>query len=384
MTLSEKVIAFFENSFGTTPRIFTAPGRINLIGEHTDYNEGFVMPAAIDKHFVFAVAPNGTDVFNVVASDLDQKISFTTNDLKPGSNWPNYLMGVIDGLVRREKTPNGVDCVFSSNIPAGAGLSSSAALCSGFGFALNELFQFGLDRLELVKIAQESEHRFAGAKVGIMDMYASLFSKEGSVMLLDCRNCTHKYLPLNLGDHEILLIDTKVKHTLASSGYNDRRAACEEGVTILQKRFDHVKSLRDVNQSMLGSIKQEMDEMVFKRCFYIVTEIERIQKAAELLKANDLKNLGRLMYETHWGLSRDFEVSCPESDWLVSFASEHEVTGARQMGGGFGGCTINLIKNGVRKDFEDRCRKKYFLEFKKEPDFYSVNLADGVHEAVVG
>jgi galactokinase len=372
----------FKRPLSQAPRQFVAPGRINLIGEHTDYNGGFVMPTAIDKHFTFAIAPNGTDAFRFYASDLDETASFTLGDLQPGHGWKNYLMGVIDGLVRRGKTPHGVDCEFSSTIPSGAGLSSSAALCSGFGFALNELFRWGLDRLELVKIAQESEHRFAGVKVGIMDMYASLFSKGGSVMLLDCREQSHEYLPLNLGDHEIVLIDTKVKHTLASSAYNKRRAACEEGVQVIQKKFAEVQALRDVTPSMLEVAKPWLNDEVYLRCHYIVHEINRTARAANFLKANNVTNFGKLMYETHWGLSKEYEVSCAESDFLVSLASENEVTGARQMGGGFGGCTINLIHQHRRAAFEELVRGKYFVEFKNEPEFYSVKLADGVHEVV--
>ena len=217
----------FKKYFSNQPQLFIAPGRINLIGEHTDYNQGFVMPAAIDKHFEFAVAKNGTDQFNIHAIDLKANISFTKQELRKGNHWENYLMGVIDGFARRKKNISGVDVAFSSNIPAGAGLSSSAALCSGFGFALNEIFECGLNRLDLALIAQESEHRFVGTMCGIMDMYASLFSKEASVMLLDCRSNQHEYLPADFKDFEILLVDTKVKHSLVTSGYNDRRSACE-------------------------------------------------------------------------------------------------------------------------------------------------------------
>ncbi len=382
--ISEKVTAYYKNCFGSEPSLFIAPGRINMIGEHTDYNDGFVMPTAIDKHFVFAIEPNGSDVFTIHALDLDEKISFAKNELKPGHSWQNYLMGVINGLIKRGKIPGGVNCTFSSNIPGGAGLSSSAALCSGFGFALNRLFDLGLDRLELAKIAQESEHNFIGAKVGIMDMYASLFSKKNSVMLLDCRNYKHEYFPIEFVNHEILLIDTKVKHSLASSAYNNRREACEEGVRMAQRHFENIKALRDVSFPMLEKIKPEVDEVVYNRCLYIVQEIKRTENAAASLKANDLASFGKLMYETHWGLSKFFEISCDESDWLVRFAELNQVTGARQMGGGFGGCTINLIQKSQRSGFEELVRKKYFGEFKKEPDFYSVNLADGVHEVVNG
>jgi galactokinase len=380
MNLSEKVTTSYKNSFGSKPQIIIAPGRINMIGEHTDYNDGFVMPAAIDKHFVFAIADNGSELFTIHALDLNEKVSFSRNELKPGHGWQSYLMGVLDGLIRRGKIPRGVNCTFSSNIPDGAGLSSSAALCSGFGFALNKLFNLGLDRLELAKISQESEHNFVGAKVGIMDMYASLFSKKDMVMLLDCRNYKHEYLPIQFGDHEILLIDTKVKHSLASSAYNNRREACEEGVRIIQHHFENVKALRDVSLSMLEKIKPEVDGDIYKRCLYIVQEIDRLQKATALLKVNDLSTFGKLMYETHWGLSKLYEVSCDESDYLVHLAEENQVTGARQMGGGFGGCTINLIQKNQREAFATKVKEKYFGKFKKEPEFYSVNLADGVHE----
>ena len=360
--------------------MFVAPGRINLMGEHTDYNQGFVMPAAIDKHFVFAVASNQSNLFNITANDLDEKISFALNEPIPGNLWQNYLMGVIDAFKRREKKIGGVDCMFSSTIPAGAGLSSSAALCSGFGFALNEIFECGLSKLDLALIAQEAEHRFAGTKCGIMDMYASLFSKTGSVMLIDCRSNAHEYLPARFEGFEILLIDTKVKHALNDSGYNERRAACEEGVEALQMSYPEIKSLRDVSGEMLETSKSLLSENVYKKCFYVVHEIDRTQKAASFLKSNNLNGFGELMYKTHWGLSKEYEVSCEESDWLVEWANENEVTGARQMGGGFGGCVICLIKNDRVSHLIDDARKNYFAAFKKEPDFYQVELSDGVHK----
>src|SRR5258706_3483241 len=375
-----RIAIAFENQFGRKPFMYIAPGRINLIGEHTDYNEGFVMPAAIDKHFVFAIAPNGKDDFIFTALDIDEKKSFSLNDLSAGNRWENYLMGVVDAFKRRGKEIGGVDCLFSSTIPAGAGLSSSAALCSGFGFALNEIFNCGLTKLDLALISQEAEHGFAGTKCGIMDMYASLFSKESSVMLLDCRSNTHEYLPVRFQDFEILLIDTKVKHVLNESGYNDRRAACEEGVKILKTKYPTIKSLRDVDASMLESAKSLLSDNVYIKCFYIVHEIERTKQAAELLKANELARFGKLMYKTHWGLSKEYEVSCEESDWLVEWASENNITGARQMGGGFGGCTINLVKKELVPSLIAGVRKKYFAAFKKEADFYQVELSDGVHK----
>lgn len=375
-----RIAVAFESQFARKPQLFIAPGRINLIGEHTDYNEGFVMPAAIDKHFVFAVGPSESELFNFTALDLDEKISFSVNDLKPGNRWQNYLMGVIDAFRQRAKKIGGVDCFFSSTIPQGAGLSSSAALCSGFGYALNEIFKCGLSKLDLALIAQEAEHRFAGTRCGIMDMYASLFSRTDSVMLLDCRANSHEYLPIHLGEFEILLINTKVKHALNDSGYNDRRAACEQGVKGLQGKYPAVKSLRDVTAEMLESAKPLLSNDVYIKCFYIVHEIDRTKKAADLLKSNDLSGFGKLMYKTHWGLSKEYKVSCDESDWLVHWASENGIAGARQMGGGFGGCTINLVRKDQTTMLIDQVKTKYFAAFKKEPDFYQVDLSAGVHK----
>src|SRR6267378_2379136 len=251
MDLAKHVVSVFKEKFKKPPAVFIAPGRINLIGEHTDYNEGFVMPAAIDKHIVFAIAPSGNSRCNIFAADHGEGVTFSVQDLNPGQTWVNYLMGMVDGFQRRGLPVKGVDCVFGGNIPLGAGLSSSAALCCGFGFALNEIFGFGLNRLDLVKTSQGSEHRFVGAMVGIMDPYASLFGKKNSVMFLDCRSRTHQYLPFHFPEVEILLVDSKVKHAIASSAYNDRRAVCEEGLRIIQKQKPDVQSLRDVSRLLL-------------------------------------------------------------------------------------------------------------------------------------
>lgn len=373
------MISPFKKHFSGDPLLFVAPGRINLIGEHTDYNNGFVMPAAIDKYFEFAVRANGTGRFHFFAADLDELVSFSFDELKEGGRWVNYLMGVVDGFVKRGKKISGVDVAFGSTIPAGAGLSSSAALCSGFGFALNSIFNCGLQLLDLALIAQEAEHHFAGTRCGIMDMYASLFSKPGTVMLLDCRTNQHEYLPVNFEGYEFFLIDTKVKHSLASSGYNDRRKSCEEGVEVLRQKYPQVQSLRDVDQAMLASVREGVTAETFRRCKYVVEEIERTRQAAKALTSGQLDAFGKLMYATHWGLSHDYEVSCDESDWLVKQAQENGVTGARQMGGGFGGCTINLIRSSEKSSFLQKVKAKYVAVFKKEPDFYSIKLSEGVH-----
>ncbi len=376
------IIRLFQSKFEGEPSIFIAPGRINLIGEHTDYNEGFVMPAAINAHITFAIRPNGTDVFRFFATDYAEPASFDLNSLQPGPGWVNYLMGVVAGMARQGRTPKGVDCVFGSTIPVGAGLSSSAALCCGFGYALSQLFGWGIDRLSLAKIAQFSEHEYAGVRCGLMDQYASLFGVKHAALLLDCQKLTHQVLPVHLGDFAIMLIDTKVKHSLASTAYNDRRAACEQGVRVLQRRHEQVKSLRDATRVMLDAQQDEMGVEVYTKCRFVVEEIARTQFAARLLMAGDLAGFGTLLNETHWGLSRAYEVSCEELDFLVATTEDdrESVLGARMMGGGFGGCTINLVRKS-RVDFiKGFVHEKYLATFKKEPDFYLVDLADGVHQ----
>ncbi len=356
-----------------------APGRINLIGEHTDYNEGFVLPAAVDRAIYFAIAPSGHDKCNVFSLDMEEGISFSIHGLNPGETWVNYLMGVMDAFARKGLPIHGVDCVFGGDIPAGAGLSSSAALCCGFAFGLNEIFKFGLSRVELAKMAQYAEHEFVGLQCGIMDQYASLFGVRDSALLLDCRTLQHEVVPVQLNDYALLLIDTKVKHTLASSAYNDRRAACEKGVQLMRHKNEKVLSLRDVSRAMLYEHQDTLGEDVFIKCLFVVEEINRTQRAAEFLKQNNLKEVGKLMFETHWGLSRAYEVSCAESDFLVALAEEEKkaVLGARQMGGGFGGCTINLIRKDAIKSFQEKVLDQYVATFNKEPSFYPVNLTQG-------
>ena len=381
MTPIQSVSAVFKDKFKKNPLLIIAPGRINLIGEHTDYNNGFVMPAAVDTHIAFAAAPNYTDQFNFHSLDFNESFSFRLSDLKAGGHWSNYMMGVADGFKHQGLPLAGIDCVFGGNIPTGAGMSSSAALCSGIGFVFNELFQFNLSRLQLAKIAQQAEHEFAGVRCGIMDQYASLFGQANAALLLDCRSLQHEYLPINFQDVEILLIDTKVKHELASSAYNQRRAACEEGVSKMQRNKPTVQSLRDADLNDLELIRQVVSPDVFIKCKFIIQEIARTQQAAQLLKANDLIGFGKKMFETHWGLSKQYEVSCPESDFLVSIAENvgADVLGARQMGGGFGGCTINLVKKAAVQKYTAKVTEEYVASFKKEPDFYSVMLMQGVH-----
>lgn len=376
----------FLNQFEGTPQFYLAPGRINLIGEHVDYNGGFVMPAAIDRYITFALAPNGLEQCRFYAIDYKERVDFSLHELKPGPHWKNYLMGVLQGLHQIGFPLKGVDCVFGSTIPVGAGLSSSAALCCGFGFALSEQFGFQLARLAIAKIAQYAEHQFAGVMCGLMDQYASLFGVRGAALLLDCRELSHEVIPLHLKEYQLLLIDSRVKHSLAATAYNDRRASCEMGVRVLQKYRPDVKSLRDVTKTLLNEHQDELGLEIYSKCLFVVEEIARTQEAAAYLKAGELERFGDKMYEAHWGLSKVYEVSCEELDFLVSLAEEHRstVVGSRMMGGGFGGCTINLVKKDRIDYVKGYVHAKYFATFGKEPEFYCLEPSQGVHSVREG
>jgi galactokinase len=367
----------FQEIFGVAGICVTAPGRINLIGEHTDYNDGFVLPCAIQQTIRFVISPNQSDRCRLVSENFGS-VEFSLTELVPGPEWFNYIMGVVAGLIRKGKSVGGFNMYIESDIPSGAGLSSSAALCCGTGFALNEIFEVNLSRLDLVYIAQQSEHEFAGLKCGIMDQYASLFGKKDSALLLDCRAVTHEEIPVATGELELLLIHSKVSHNLAQSAYNNRREACEAGVAMLKEKYP-VKSLRDVKTDMLNAEQHVLGPEIFRRCDYVVQEIDRTQRGAALLKQMKFPEFGALMYETHWGLSREYEVSCNETDFLVELAaSSGVVSGARMMGGGFGGCTLNLVKSIKIDELKLLISEKYFARFKKEPDFYQVSPGDGV------
>jgi galactokinase len=379
--LTVRLAREFRERYQAEPLLVVAPGRINLMGEHVDYNEGYVLPGAIDKHLVFAVATNDSGKVDAAAVDFNESASFSLSELEPGHGWKHYFMGVIAGFRNRGIDVPGISCVFGGTIPAGAGLSSSAALCCGFGFALNELTKAKLPRLDLALIAQYAEHEFAHVKCGLMDQYASLFGKESSLLLLDCRSNTHTVVNFPSQRGTLLLADTKVKHSLASSAYNARRAACEEGVVILRKEDPTIKSLRDVSIDQLVAAGDAMSREVFTRCRYIVEEIARTRQAAAALEEDDLDEVGRLMFRTHDGLRNLFDVSCAELDVLVDAAAGHPelVIGSRLMGGGFGGCTINLVRPGKEESFKALVSTKYFASFNTTPEFYPVTLAQGTH-----
>lgn len=372
----------FEEKFFSKPDFcVAAPGRINLIGEHTDYNDGFVLPAAIDKSIFFAIRKREDDVCNFYSVDLDEAYT-TTLDLlaKTEVSWANYLIGVA--LVIKAKgycIPSGFDVAFGGNVPLGAGLSSSAAVESGMGFALNELFGLGCSRKELALIAQQAEQQFAGVNCGIMDMYASLFGKENQVIQLDCRTLEHTYFSLELPDYQLILCNTGVKHSLAESAYNNRRHDCETGVKILKEFYPAIQQLRDITSSQLATKKDFFESTVYQHCEYVVNENERVQSACKALETNNLAEFGKLLYETHDGLSKQYEVSCKELDFLVDFTKANpNVLGARMMGGGFGGCTLNLVKKSEVKPFIAAISEAYQRAFCLELVCYEVVITDGV------
>lgn len=355
-----------------------APGRINLLGEHVDYNLGWVLPAAIDKEIIFAIGISETDQFKIISGDLTETISFSANEIAPGKGWGSYLMGVIQGIKNYGKELPGVNCVFGGNIPNGAGLSSSAALCCGFAFALNELFKLNLSNKDIALIARFAEHEFAGVKCGLMDQYASLFSRKDHLLHLDCQSLTYDYVPFVLPDLDILLIDTCVKHDLATSAYNARRESCEKGVQMLNQHDSNINSLRDITLSQLRAVRNSLDADTFSKCQYVLEEMQRVAQGIACLKENDLTAFGQLMYMSHEGLKNKYEVSCAELDFLVEMAHTHKVVGSRMMGGGFGGCTINLIAKAEKEPFKSMVLEKYRKRFGVTPSFCEVNTADGV------
>lgn len=378
--LTQEIRNRFVELFNSEPLLVRSPGRINLIGEHTDYNDGFVMPAAIDKEIVFAIAPSETNDSRIYAQNFDQHILVDVNNPakvnKPA--WANYLLGVLFQIKQHGYTAPAFNCVFGGNIPTGSGLSSSAALECGFGFALSELFGLNIPRLNIVTIAQWAEHNYVGVKCGIMDQYASVMGKNGNVILLDCRSLKHRYAPIDLRDHIIILCDTKVKHALVDSEYNTRRQECEEGVKALKKYYPEIQSLRDVSREQLVKHKDELKGKVFDRCLYVVSEIQRVQDATKDLEAHNLKAFGEKMYQTHEGLSKLYQVSCNELDFLVDEAKKTgKVLGARMMGGGFGGCTINILRESDADEVIATLAKAYKKQYDIDMPSYRVKIKDG-------
>jgi galactokinase len=370
----------FQQYFGNQCRIAAAPGRVNLIGEHTDYNQGFVLPAAINKTIEVAFAVNQDLKLNVVAPAFGEQFSFNLDEMHPVKGWPTYLLGMIHMAMPQKRLPHGMDILINGDIPVGAGMSSSAALCSAFGLALNDFFELGMSRMGIALAAQKTEHEFAGVNCGIMDPFASLHGRAGHLMKLDCRSMEFEYIPFHFPDIRIVLVNSMVSHSLSSSEYNLRRQQCEKGVSIFQQYNRDILSLRDLRPELLEIHKNELDEVVYKRCHFIVQENQRLLSGCEHLKNNDLDAFGKLMYESHNGLSREYEVSCPESDFLVEAIRKiRGVKGARQMGGGFGGCIITLVEADESENFIRDIQSNYALKYGKTPDCYVMNISEGAN-----
>jgi galactokinase len=370
----------FQQYFGKENLIAAAPGRVNLIGEHTDYNKGFVLPGAIDRNIFLALAPNGSDRVNMEALEYRERFSFALDEMHPVKGWPTYIMGMIYMIMPEKRLPYGFDFIVSGSIPVGAGMSSSAALCSACGIALNDIFQLGLSRMEIALAGQQTEHRFADVQCGIMDQFASLHGKAGHLLKLDCRNLEYEYIPFDFPDLRIVLVNSMVSHSLASSEYNLRRQECESGIEILRRYDVSIHSLRDVKPELLDMHRGQLGETIYKRSRFIVGENQRLLSGCDFLKSHNLDAFGKLMYASHEGLSHDYEVSCPESDFLVKSIRELPgVKGARQMGGGFGGCIISLVEKDATDFFISDIRKKYEEKFNRTPDCDITSINEGAH-----
>ena len=372
----------FVSLFGEGASVYASAGRINLIGEHTDYNGGYVFPGAIDKCIMAEIKPNGTDKVRAYSLDLDKYAEFGLEEAdKPEGLWACYIFGVCRETLKRGGKVEGFDTVFAGNVPLGAGLSSSAALESTFAFAVNDLFNGGtIDKFELAKIGQSTEHNYCGVKCGIMDQFASCFGKAGSLIRLNCKTLEYKYFPFNPEGYKLVLIDTCVKHSLASSAYNKRRESCERAAAAIHKNHPEVEFLSDSKRVWLDEVRSEISEEDFIRAEYVIGEVQRVLDVCDALERNDYEIVGEMMYQTHFGMSKLYEVSCEELDFLAKLARKMDVTGCRVMGGGFGGCTINLVKDEIYDNFITEARKQFNAAYGHEPKVYDVVISDGAHK----
>ena len=372
---------FIKHFDGKTGNVYASPGRINLIGEHTDYNGGFVFPGAVDKGIMAEVRPNGTDTIMCYSIDLKDRVEFKVDDPQgPHTSWARYIYGIVQEMRKLGVDVKGFNTAFAGDVPLGAGMSSSAALESCFAFALNDLFGDNkVSKWDMVLAGQATEHNYCGVKCGIMDQFASVFGQAGKLMRLDCRSREFEYFPFNPEGYKLVLLDSKVKHELASSAYNDRRHSCENVVATLQKKYTDkkIETLRDADWAMLESVKGEVSEEDYLRATFVLGEKDRVLAVCDALEKGDYETVGKKMYETHHGLSKEYEVSCEELDYLNELAKENNVTGSRIMGGGFGGCTINLVKEELYDAFVANASEKYEVKYGRKPGVYNVVIGDG-------
>ena len=375
---------FIKHFDGKTGNIYFSPGRINLIGEHTDYNGGFVFPGAVDKGIMAEVRPNGTDTVMCYSIDLKDRVEFKVADPEgPRATWARFIYGMVQEFKGLGVDVKGFNIAFAGDFPLGAGMSSSAAMESCFGCALNDLFADNkISKWDIALAGQATEHKYIGVNCGIMDQFASVFGQKGKLMRLDCRSREFEYFPFNPQGYKLVLVNSKVKHELAGSPYNDRRKSCENVVVALSKHFTNKKfeTLRDANWEELEVIKGNVSAEDYQRAHFVLGEKDRVLAVCDALIAGDYETVGKKMYETHQGLSKEYEVSCEELDFLNEVAKDNGVTGSRIMGGGFGGCTINLVKDEIYDKFITDAMQRFEAKYGHAPEVYPVIISDGSHK----
>ena len=364
--------------------IYAAPGRINLIGEHTDYNGGYVFPGAVDKGMIAEIRPNGTDKVRAFAIDLYEDAEFDINDAEgPKASWARYIFGICQEMKARGVKVKGFDTAFSGDVPLGSGMSSSAALESCYAFAINDLFGDNkVEKMELAKAGQATEHKYIGVNCGIMDQFASVFGKKGSLIRLNCHTMEYDYFPFDPQGYRLVLLNSCVKHELASSAYNDRRRSCEKVFELIKASHPEVEALSYATMEMLDAVKDKVTDEDYHCAKYVIEERDRVLAVSDALTKGDYALVGEKMYQTHAGLSKDYKVSCPELDYLNEIARECGVTGSRMMGGGFGGCTINLVKDNLYDALIATAKEKYQAAYGKEPLVYDVVIGDGARKLI--
>ncbi len=379
LTIEDVRSRFIEHFDGSTGSVYASPGRINLIGEHTDYNNGFVFPGAVEQGMIAEIKPNGTRNVRAYSIDLKDYVEFNLDDAAgPKASWAHYIFGVCREMMALGVPVEGFNTAFAGDVPLGAGMSSSAALESVYAFALNDLWgENKIEKMELARVGQRTEHKYLGCKCGIMDQFASVHGKAGSLMRLDCRSGEFEYFPFNPTGYKLVLVNSCVKHELVGSPYNDRRESCERVAATINKHHPEVETLRDANYSMLKEVENEVSAEDYMRAKYVIGEVDRVLKVCEALEKGDYETVGQMMYATHEGLSKEYEVSCEELDFLNNVAKEEGVTGSRIMGGGFGGCTINLVSEELYDNFVKVVKEKFIAKFGKSPVVIDVVIGDG-------
>ncbi len=372
---------FIKHFDGKTGNIYASPGRINLIGEHTDYNGGFVFPGAVEQGIMAEIRPNGHQSCNIYSIDLKDMCHFKLDDPKgPDATWARYIFGICKEMMALGVDVKPFNAAFAGDVPLGAGMSSSAALECCFGYALNDLFGDNkISKWDIALAGQATEHKYVGVNCGIMDQFASVFGMKGKLMRLDCRSREFKYYPWDPKGYKLVLLNSKVKHELVGSPYNDRRNSCENVVKVISQHFTDRKfeTLRDVTWDDLEAVKAEVSAEDYKRAHFVLGEKDRVLAVCEALEKGNYNVVGQKMYETHEGLSKEYEVSCEELDYLNHLAKENGVTGSRIMGGGFGGCTINFVKEELYDKFITDAKTKFAAKYGHEPAVIDVVIGDG-------